>query len=240
MFTTLDPLAEKYYSISPYVYCANNPVRYIDSDGRDWVLSYVNGVAEYYYDRTVTSQEDVNNKYGESGVIHVATGTVMTVWSKDGDKIQYTFVNDNKENKYGTALDGNGNTLDNSQIIYGNSYTIFGTTNNSVNAETLHKNLLKHSSYIGPNNPKDYNGNDSYQYKPVWSPTEMAAYKHDLDYDALGVAGVSGALSYRTKYADMELITKCQKVLNNPNSSDTEKSRAKNIIRAFTFINTFK
>ena len=31
---SMDPLAEKYYSISPYVYCANNPVRYIDPDGR--------------------------------------------------------------------------------------------------------------------------------------------------------------------------------------------------------------
>ena len=31
---TVDPLAEKYYSISPYAYCAGNPVRYIDPDGR--------------------------------------------------------------------------------------------------------------------------------------------------------------------------------------------------------------
>jgi RHS repeat-associated protein len=35
-FTTQDPLAEKYYSISPYAYCANNPLRYIDPTGMDW------------------------------------------------------------------------------------------------------------------------------------------------------------------------------------------------------------
>lgn len=29
----MDPLAEKYYSISPYVYCGNNPVRYTDPGG---------------------------------------------------------------------------------------------------------------------------------------------------------------------------------------------------------------
>ncbi|EKU87630.1 RHS repeat-associated core domain-containing protein [Bacteroides oleiciplenus YIT 12058] len=29
----VDPLAEKYYSTSPYVYCGNNPVRYIDPTG---------------------------------------------------------------------------------------------------------------------------------------------------------------------------------------------------------------
>ena len=35
-FTTMDPLAEKYYSTSPYAYCVNNPMRFVDSDGREW------------------------------------------------------------------------------------------------------------------------------------------------------------------------------------------------------------
>lgn len=34
-FLTVDPLAEKYYSWSPYVYCLNNPLRYIDPTGRE-------------------------------------------------------------------------------------------------------------------------------------------------------------------------------------------------------------
>lgn len=33
-FMTMDPLCEKYYSISPYAYCGNNPVNRIDPDGR--------------------------------------------------------------------------------------------------------------------------------------------------------------------------------------------------------------
>ena len=33
-FTTMDPLAEKYFDISPYAYCANNPINAIDPDGR--------------------------------------------------------------------------------------------------------------------------------------------------------------------------------------------------------------
>ena len=35
MFTSMDPLCEKYYHISPYAYCAGNPVRYVDPDGRE-------------------------------------------------------------------------------------------------------------------------------------------------------------------------------------------------------------
>ena len=33
-FTTVDPMAEKYYNIGMYSYCLSNPVIYIDSDGR--------------------------------------------------------------------------------------------------------------------------------------------------------------------------------------------------------------
>lgn len=36
-FTTMDPMAEKYYSVSPYAYCMNNPVKNIDPDGKQVV-----------------------------------------------------------------------------------------------------------------------------------------------------------------------------------------------------------
>lgn len=32
---TMDPLAEKYYNLSPYLYCAGNPVNMVDRDGRN-------------------------------------------------------------------------------------------------------------------------------------------------------------------------------------------------------------
>lgn len=34
-WTTMDPLCEKYYNVSPYVYCHNNPVNMTDPDGMD-------------------------------------------------------------------------------------------------------------------------------------------------------------------------------------------------------------
>ena len=38
-FTSIDPLCEKYYSVSPYVYCLDNPINHIDPDGRNPILA---------------------------------------------------------------------------------------------------------------------------------------------------------------------------------------------------------
>ncbi len=53
--TTQDLLAEKYYDISPYAWCANNPVNLVDPDGkhisvidnRDSTYTVVNGVLKF-------------------------------------------------------------------------------------------------------------------------------------------------------------------------------------------------
>ena len=51
-FTTPDPLAEKYYDVSPYTYCNNNPVNYIDLRGdsitmdNQSIMAIYNGLAE--------------------------------------------------------------------------------------------------------------------------------------------------------------------------------------------------
>ena len=33
LFTSMDPMCEQYYHLNPYLYCAGNPVRYVDPDG---------------------------------------------------------------------------------------------------------------------------------------------------------------------------------------------------------------
>ena len=39
-FTSRDPLFEKYPTVSPYAYCANNPVKYVDPDGREKLIFF--------------------------------------------------------------------------------------------------------------------------------------------------------------------------------------------------------
>ena len=53
MWLSVDPMSDKYPSISPYAYCAWNPVKLVDPDGRE--------LADYY---------DVNGQYlGTDGVV---------------------------------------------------------------------------------------------------------------------------------------------------------------------------
>ncbi|MEA4983832.1 MAG: RHS repeat-associated core domain-containing protein [Paludibacter sp.] len=71
--TTPDPLAEKYYDISPYAWCGNNPVNRIDPDGR-FVLPaipiIIEGViyastaiaAAYYGTKTVKEIKQIVNE----------------------------------------------------------------------------------------------------------------------------------------------------------------------------------
>ena len=39
IFTGIDPLAEKYYHLSPYAYCKGNPVNQIDLNGQEIQVS---------------------------------------------------------------------------------------------------------------------------------------------------------------------------------------------------------
>ena len=47
VWTGVDPLADEYGGISPYVYCLSNPVKYIDPNGKKVVVWYRNKQGEY-------------------------------------------------------------------------------------------------------------------------------------------------------------------------------------------------
>ncbi len=67
-FTTMDPLCEKYYATSPYAYCNNNPVKYIDPDGKDvWEIDYegriINRIKDKTQDAFYMVEKDSNGDY---------------------------------------------------------------------------------------------------------------------------------------------------------------------------------
>ena len=182
LWTTPDPMARDYSPYCPYIHCGSNPIRFKELDGCDWVERTVDGINEFYYDRTVSCAADVDRIYGsKSGVSYVSDGQSVNLGGNT-----FTF-----HNELGT-VDKDGIGQDNSEIIYGEDYTIFGTTDNSCNAATLHKNLMG-TSYTGPVNPQNYSEKDSYQYIPR-NRSELGSMEHDKAYEAAGAAGVVGAV----------------------------------------------
>ena len=92
-FMSIDPLCEKYYSISPYVYCNNNPIKYVDPSGM-----FYSTEVELNEDNTYTvvggkADGDLNIYVTENGE---RTGEVI------GQSLtEYSFLDDN-----GTAVNG--------------------------------------------------------------------------------------------------------------------------------------
>ena len=101
-WTTMDPLCEKYYNVSPYVYCLNNPVRLVDYKGMapgDFFLTIDKAAIDfglYYNDNSIRERTE----YGS---------TIIKVVNKKGQK-GYTYTVANR---------GNGGDVDFSNAPFG-------------------------------------------------------------------------------------------------------------------------
>ena len=76
-WTSVDPLAGKYPGISPYAYCAGNPINVVDPDGRD-------GVLVIFPDYTITVQDKHYNYLGHAGVLLIDPDSGFTRYFEYG------------------------------------------------------------------------------------------------------------------------------------------------------------
>ena len=119
-FTTMDPLAEKYYSISPYAYCAGNPVNLVDPSGLF--------IDDYY--------SSINGKFLGSDAYGYAARLI--------DPNQYSKIT--KGQKENGTLSVTETLRNNSQIITFDSQKI--ETDAQSIADDSRADRLEHQSYI--------------------------------------------------------------------------------------------
>lgn len=80
-FVSIDPHAERYYSISPYAYCNNNPVNCIDPDGRDWYRH--NETGNYYWQEGHDELDGYTN-IGSSVSIQLGEDSYLNYYQNGG------------------------------------------------------------------------------------------------------------------------------------------------------------
>jgi RHS repeat-associated protein len=116
----VDPLADKYQSLSPYTYVANNPLKYIDPDGRD-IISTV---------KTTYNSES----FAQKNVQYTITMTVVNLAGADLSK---TIFNKSSGGLKINALSGQGShsyPSSNSTLASGTKDTEY-----SIQAKVIYK-----------------------------------------------------------------------------------------------------
>ena len=144
-FHTTDPMAEKYFSLTPYGYCGNNPIKYIDYDGCIIHLAdnYTGGMENIAKIAATTLGSFVLNQLIERKEIYTLNSTFWTSsssYDSDNRKINYVRNPLYKEIPYdGGAL--------NSMIAMGHeTFHAFDHSNNEFNS----KNAVYSKAFLEP------------------------------------------------------------------------------------------
>lgn len=121
---SIDPLCEKYYWISPYVYCANNPLKYVDLRGDSLTIAG-------------KQSEDAMNQ------LQARAGNSITLSMGDNGNISYTINND----KNGKPIKLKGDAKRLAEVIDHSSINVNVTTRESSKTST--GNLFIGGAFMG-------------------------------------------------------------------------------------------
>jgi RHS repeat-associated protein len=171
--TTMDPLAEKYYSVSPYAYCSNNPINRIDPDGRAdfWLNGRVignDGIDDQKIYNIKTTEKDFNGVAG-AGL------------SKKGQKATVDFIKKNS---------GNAEAFQNNGIAYANS---IGIESSADNRQAMVNEVGRDNGKGGTAdaNNREYGGSIENGKVVTVTPGAVANPKTDATVNILLPSGVS-------------------------------------------------
>ena len=214
LWDRMDPLCEKYYNVSPYVYCNDNPVIYIDEHGDSLSLS--------------GSKDDINSTLGVynqglGGYYQVSTnqkGIVTLNANKNTDssnmtekeKAVYNQIKRVIDSQYMTTINITNNS---SEVIIGSAATatidigdikaMNGLKNSSTVAALMHE--TNEQSFL--QNP-NFRANDKYRMIRAHSAAEGLEHSYTGNIDVTNVLNIntnnSGFLEFHRNNRVIERI----------------------------------
>ena len=234
----MDPLCEKYYHISPYAYCANDPVNRIDLNGDDWISAQYNDELFVYYDSRIESEEDINKFYYNGGrntnISYVGRSGRITQYTESGEELLFKLGED------GSISNADGEFLTEEYSSDGSKLHV-GSDQLEKDAKYSHN---WYGTYLGPNNPQIYIGGDKRKYLysiPPIDELDYAAFSHDKSYDKYEANGSFDALvKTNVKNADVALSGQTLNVMFNSNPFSYKWWWAFGTVTTFSFISLYK
>jgi RHS repeat-associated protein len=190
-----DPLTELEFSLTPYRYCFNNPINFIDPFGLwdqdangNWSTKDAKDIERFVTYLQAESEVLNNNPSIEqvSGFIEGEESEAGLGKLSNGSNLLSTVTVNGYNNGGHTNWYADNKSLDNAwHEVQGN------LTPDALDPRTVGQQPLFGLTYPGPNNPKTYSGKDDYSYVPS-NLAEYPAIGHDRRYDNLGIKGASG------------------------------------------------
>ena len=128
-WNAIDPLAEKYYQFGTNVYCVNNPIRFIDPDGRDGMVTgsgtkedpYII-TANYYYQTGSLNKDQIEGLEGAVSSLNNAGRRGMSkIKNNDGTESYVKFnLSVQEVDNVGEVVSGDISTnVDDDPVSYG-------------------------------------------------------------------------------------------------------------------------
>ena len=96
IWLSVDPMVDKYPSFSPYVYCADNPVKLVDPNGEEIIIVWGGQKCYYSGGKLYTDRELKNEYFAEEGsFFYKAQNTLNKIAdTKTGNKLVTGLAND--------------------------------------------------------------------------------------------------------------------------------------------------
>jgi RHS repeat-associated protein len=204
VFISRDPLFEKYPTFSPYAYCANNPVKYVDPDGREGIT--VSG-----------SPGDHKNKrhFLENGLDRSKQATAH--FQRKGEKSTWIIYNDKKKGYTADLLKEYTKKAEKAGInvkVVSDVKEIIDYVNNKNGNDTRARDKITSFYYVGHAKPGDlkvgYNGTEQ-DFDP--SNFKAEAFSSGTYVDVVG--GCRTAVDWGLGFIDPSIIKQFSKILDS-------------------------